>query len=91
MAYPSIDELTNGGTGSVATTVVATTQPRASSNATDRGGSGCTGPEDERPGFGQGDHGATSSMSWAQSPQSVPPSHDSRFQMGTVRLRVSMQ
>src|SRR5690606_36245444 len=38
-------------------------------------------------------HGAgasTSVMCWASSPQLSPPAHVSRFQMGTVRFRVSM-
>src|SRR5438874_6157500 len=34
---------------------------------------------------------ATSSTGWLHSAQSLPPSHVSRFQMGTVDLRVSMQ
>src|SRR5438045_5115236 len=34
---------------------------------------------------------ATSSTGWLHSAQSLPPSHVSRFQMGTVVLRVSMQ
>src|SRR5207302_9349987 len=33
----------------------------------------------------------TSSTGWAQADQSEPPSHVSRFQMGTVALSVSMQ
>ena len=38
------------------------------------------------PGLGQGDHAPTSSMSWVQTLQSVPPAHVSRFQIGTERF-----
>src|SRR5688500_6333277 len=57
--------------------------------------------EDQRAADAQGDgdqeeHEAvhaspTSTTSWAQRPQSSPPSQVSRFQIGTVALSVSMQ
>src|SRR5438270_9345273 len=46
-----------------------------------------------QPEIGQVRHGPdrTSAMGWAQLDQSTPPSHVSRFQMGTVAFKVSMQ
>ena len=86
-----MDELTNGGTGSVATTGDAADAPERVVERHRPGRQHPARTEDERLRLVEGDHGAHILDVVGAEPQSEPPAQVSRFQTGTVRFSVSMQ